>query len=189
MFKNLNQPLNITLTIIVGIAIAWVLALIIDLLFVGFFSSILKKHAKGMTVVVNAKYENIKKIYSLFEKYEVSVEERILDALKNIDVEALSKHDTLEGENVRNVLSYLKDEANFIANKNKEVLEKQTAKQKAKEDVEEKKEATNSLSSLTQAEILEYFMQCQHDNPGITLKEFIEMVESGKIVIGKEKKQ
>ena len=73
--------------------------------------------------------------------------------------------------------------------RNKEVLEKQTAKQKAKEDVEEKKEATNSLSSLTQAEILEYFMQCQHDNPGITLKEFIEMVESGKIVIGKEKKQ
>ena len=73
--------------------------------------------------------------------------------------------------------------------RNKEVLDKQTAKQKAKEDVEEKKEAGSSLDSLTQAEILEYFMQCQHDNPGITLKEFIEMVESGKIVIGKEKKQ
>ena len=73
--------------------------------------------------------------------------------------------------------------------RNKEVLDKQTAKQKAKEDVEEKKEAGSSLDSLTQAEILEYFMQCQHDNPGLTLKDFIEMVESGKIVIGKDKKQ
>ena len=73
--------------------------------------------------------------------------------------------------------------------RNKEILDKQTAKQKAKEDVEEKKEVNNSLASLTQAEILEYFMQCQQDNPGLTLKEFIEMVESGKIVIGKEKKQ
>lgn len=73
--------------------------------------------------------------------------------------------------------------------RNKEVLEKLSAKQKAKEEVEEKKEAANDLHSLTQAEILEYFMQYQQDNPGLTLKEFIEMVESGKIVIGKEKKQ
>ena len=72
--------------------------------------------------------------------------------------------------------------------RNKEILDKQTAKQKAKEDVEEKKEVNNSLASLTQAEILEYFMQCQQDNPGLTLKEFIAMVESGEISIGKDKK-
>lgn len=165
MFKNLSQPLNITLTIIVGIAIAWVLALIVDLLFVGFFSSILKKHTKGMTVVVNAKYENIKKIYSLFEKYGVSVEERILDALKNIDVEALSKHDTLEGENVRNVLSYLKDEANFIANKNKEVLEKPDF-QAAKQYINELDVQYRSNIAMYNADVLGYnywisFLPCR----------------------------
>ncbi|MCR5505583.1 MAG: hypothetical protein K6F07_01140 [Bacilli bacterium] len=124
MFKNLTQPLNITLTILVSIAIAWVAFLIVDLLFVAFFHHILKKHTKGMTVVVNAKYENIKKIYALFTKYDVPVDGKILQTINTIDTSALSKHDSKEGEDVRNILSYLKDEANFIANRNKEVLDK-----------------------------------------------------------------
>ena len=124
MFKNLNQPLNVTLTIIVVAAIIWVAFLIVDLLFVTFFSHILKKHSKGMTVVINAKYENIKKIYTLFVKYEVPVEEKIISILNGIDTKTFSKHDTLEAENTRNYLSYLKDEANFIANRNKDILEK-----------------------------------------------------------------
>ena len=73
--------------------------------------------------------------------------------------------------------------------RNKGVLEQASTKQKSKEDVEEKKEANSELGSLTQAEIMEYFMQYQQENPNLTLKEFIKMVESGKIVIGKETKQ
>ena len=125
MFKGLPQGLNITLTILIGVAAAWVLFLIIDLLFVGFFHHILRKHTKGMTVVMNAKYDIIKKVYALFDKYGVEVDQKLKDALNNIDTSALSKHDTKEGEDVRNILSYLKDEANFAANRNKEILEKQ----------------------------------------------------------------
>ena len=72
--------------------------------------------------------------------------------------------------------------------RNDKVLEKSAPKEKAKV-TEEKKETSSELDSLTQAEIMEYFMQYQQSNPGLTLKEFIKMVESGKIVLGKETKQ
>ena len=73
--------------------------------------------------------------------------------------------------------------------RNKEVIERAQAKQKAKEEAQEKKEAASELDTLTQAEILDLFMKYQHDNPGLTLKDFIAMVESGEISIGKDKKQ
>lgn len=72
--------------------------------------------------------------------------------------------------------------------RNKEVLDKLSAKSKAKEEEKEKKETSSSLDNLTQAEILDLFMKYQHDNPGLTLKDFIAMVESGEISIGKDKK-
>lgn len=73
--------------------------------------------------------------------------------------------------------------------RNKEVIERAQAKQKAKEEAQEKKETASELDTLTQAEILDLFMKYQHDNPGLTLKDFIAMVESGEISIGKDKKQ
>ena len=165
MFKDLPQALNITLTILIGVAALWVLFLIIDLLFVGFFHHILKKHTKGMTVVMNAKYDNIKKIYGLFEKYEVPVDQKNLDALNNIDPASLSKHDTKEGEDTRNILSYLKDEANFTANKNKDILEKQDFKS-AKTYINELDVQYRSNIAMYNADVLGYnywisFLPCR----------------------------
>ena len=76
-----------------------------------------------------------------------------------------------------------------IRERNNRTLEK---KQNAMEAVEEKKEQkkeNKGLDSLTQAELLEYFMEYQQSNPGLTLKEFIAMVSEGKIVLGRDKQQ
>ena len=74
--------------------------------------------------------------------------------------------------------------------RNKEVLEKIAPKEKGneKETSKNKKETSSELDSLTQAEILDYFLQFQRDNPNLTLKEFIALVESGQITLGKDKK-
>lgn len=69
-------------------------------------------------------------------------------------------------------------------------LEKKTAEAAAeKEKQTEKKQKQSELSSLTQAEILSLFMEYQKSNPGLTLKDFISMIEDGKIELGKDPKQ
>ena len=74
-----------------------------------------------------------------------------------------------------------------IRERNQKVLER---KQPAAPEVSEKKEKeTNNertLADMTQAEILQLFLEHQQAHPGLTLKDFISMVESGKISLGKE---
>ena len=71
--------------------------------------------------------------------------------------------------------------------RNNAVLEKASGKENKKEVAEDKKkETSDELSSLTQAELLDLFMKYQQDNPNLTLKEFIEKVSKGEIAIGKD---
>ena len=124
MFPNLSLPLNITLTVLIAIAAIWTLFLITDLIFVMFFKTVLKKHAKGMTVILNAKYENTKKLYEIFKNYKVPVDRKLIDTLEKIDPKTFGDQSTKECELARTALSYLRDEASFISNKNRELLEK-----------------------------------------------------------------
>ena len=124
MFPQLSEALNITLTIIVAVIGVWLLFLIVDLGFVFFFKIILNKHAKAMTVILNAKYENTKKLYDIFQSYNIPIEENLLAILNKINPNDFNKQDTKEGTEARTMLSYLRDEATFISNKNKELLEK-----------------------------------------------------------------
>ena len=82
-----------------------------------------------------------------------------------------------------------------VRERNKRVLEKKEevameAKSEEKTSGKSKAVKKNSvIEGLTQAELLQLFLEHQHENPGLTLKEFIAMVNDGKIVIGKESKQ
>ena len=124
MYPSLDQPLNITLTVITIILITWFSLLLVNLLFFFFFKTILKKHSRAMTVLLNAKYENTKKLFAIIQTYNVPVDQKILDALDAIDPSTFKNHDDQKAEETRGVLAYLKDEANFISSKNKELTEK-----------------------------------------------------------------
>lgn len=124
MYPSLDQPLNITLTVITIIAITWFALLFVNLLFVFFFKTILKKHSRAMTVLMNAKYENTKKLFDLIQAYDVEVEPKVLDILKSIDTSIFKEHESKQAEETRGMLAYLKDEANFISNRHKELNEK-----------------------------------------------------------------
>lgn len=165
MFNQLPQALNITLTVIIIIILVWVAFLLVDLFFVLFFSTILKKHSKGMTVILNTKYENTKKLYELIQSYKVDINEKLLVELQNIDLNAFNQHDSEEAEKTRNILSYLKDEAMFVANKNKELLEKPDF-QIAKNNVLELDVQYRSSIAMYNADVLGYnywisFLPCR----------------------------
>lgn len=124
MFPNLNQPLNITLTVLISIVIAWFALFLVNLLFIFFFKAILNKHSKAMTVLLNAKYENTKKLYEIIQSYGVTVDEKVIQALNSIDTQTFKNHEDEKADETRAVLAYLKDEANFLSNKNKDLSEK-----------------------------------------------------------------
>ena len=72
-----------------------------------------------------------------------------------------------------------------VRQRNDRVLEsKQGSKLEEKEA--EKKTDVNKIS---QAELLQAFLEYQRSQPNLTLKDFIAMVEDGKIVLGKEQVQ
>ena len=72
--------------------------------------------------------------------------------------------------------------------RNKRVLgQKEAPAAEVKEEKSKKQE--NDVSSLTQAELLQLFIETQASHPGLTLKDFMSMIEDGKISIGKDKNQ
>ncbi len=76
-----------------------------------------------------------------------------------------------------------------VRERNKKLLDKKTpAAAEAKEE-KEKEKKESPLASLTQAEILQLFLEHQQSNPGLTLKDFIGMIEDGKIPLGKDSKK
>ena len=64
------------------------------------------------------------------------------------------------------------------------MLEKQNAgKEVKKEEKEVKQKPNKKQGKPSQADLLESFMEHQKDNPNLTLKEFMAMVDDGKVII------
>ena len=78
-----------------------------------------------------------------------------------------------------------KDAFYDIRIRNKRVIEKTSGPNVEQKSPEKKTEA----SSLSQEEILALFLQVQQERPGLTLKEFMALLESGQIAPRKEQKQ
>jgi hypothetical protein len=72
-----------------------------------------------------------------------------------------------------------------VRERNKRVLEKKSGPQLEEKAPEKKSE----VDSISQEELVHLFLEYQKSMPGLTLKDFISMVESGKIAVRKEQKQ
>ena len=71
--------------------------------------------------------------------------------------------------------------------RNQKVFEKQNkAKEAKKEEKEVKQKEHKKKEKVAQADLLQSFIEHQKENPNLTLKEFMAMVEKGKITIEKE---
>ena len=68
--------------------------------------------------------------------------------------------------------------------RNQKVFDKQKGgKEASKEEKEVKQKANKKQEKPAQADLLQSFLEHQKDHPNLTLKEFIAMVEDGKVVI------
>lgn len=109
--------LGARIAIIVSVSIVglWLLALIVNLIFVASFSSIFKKHKKAIPVILFTKYEGLKSIVNILQQSGVDVDNKIVALLGDISLNDFSEPGSQQFEKSRSVLSYINDELMFIA--------------------------------------------------------------------------
>ena len=115
---DLPDWLTILIIVIASLIGIWILLLIVNLIFFGFFNSVFKKHKKAMTVILYSKFENMEKLFAILKQSGIKIDERLTKTLKEINVEDFQEPNMEQFEKSKNALSYLKDEVMFIANQN-----------------------------------------------------------------------
>ena len=115
---DLPQWLIIVLIVVGSLIAIWILLLIVNLIFFGFFNSVFKKHKKAMTVILYSKLENMEKLFAILKQSGIKIDGRLTEMLSEINVEDFQEPNMDKFEKSKNTLSYLKDEIMFIANQN-----------------------------------------------------------------------
>ena len=117
------EALKITLIVVGSIIAVWLLLLIVDLIFVGSYLAIFKKHKKAMVVILFTKLENMKKIFSIMKQSGVDIDAKLVASLNEVKEEDFQEPASEACEKSKKSLSYLKDEIMFIANQNLDLNE------------------------------------------------------------------
>ena len=117
------EALKITLIIVGAVIGSWLLLFIVDLIFVGSYLTIFKKHKKAMVVILFTKLENLKKLFSIMHQSGINIDNRLTSLLNDIHEEDFKDPASQACDKSKNTLSYLKDEIMFIANQNPDLNE------------------------------------------------------------------
>ncbi len=99
----------------------WVLLLIVNLIFVGSFNSIFKKHKSAIPVILYTKMENLRSLISILKQFGLDIDARYLSLLNDIGPNDFDQPGTPQFDKSINALSYLKDELLFIASQHPEL--------------------------------------------------------------------
>ena len=109
------EAVKIILIVLASIIALWLLLLIVNLIFVGSYLTIFKKHKKAMVVVLYTKLENLKKIFSVMRQSGIDIDSKLIEMLNGISEKDFEEPGSKEYVSANNTLSYLKDEVLFIA--------------------------------------------------------------------------
>lgn len=100
----------IILIVALSIVGVWLLALIVNLIFVASFSSIFKKHKEAIPVIVYTKYDNLKTIVSILKQSGVAVDNRCIALLNDLSNADFVEPGSNQFVRAKNTLSYLAEE-------------------------------------------------------------------------------
>ncbi len=152
---GLSQTWNIVLSVLIWIVAVYIVILIVNIGFVVFFKKTLNMHSKSMTVTLNAKFDNIKKLFEIMMKHEVEVEEKLIEKLNSIDVMDFKLPDSDSCKKAREKLTFLREEAMNIARKQIK-LEKNNEFVTAKNNVLEMDSVYRNIVACYNADVLGY---------------------------------
>ncbi len=110
------EALRVTLIVIGSLAGFWLLLLLVDVIFVVSYSTIFRKHKRGMSVILYTKFENMKRIYSVSKQSGVEIKPELFEVLGQIGEKDFDEPGSTIFTKSKNSLSYLKDEILFATN-------------------------------------------------------------------------
>ena len=98
------KPWLLAIIIVVGV---YLLLIITNIIFVVSFYVIMKKHDKGINIILKSKYDSLKSLISLLKNNDVSLTDEIENLSKEINDILFKKFEVTECENIKKKLSYL----------------------------------------------------------------------------------
>ncbi len=112
----------IVLASILGILGAYLLLFIINLIFVGVFSFIMKKHNRGIAINLSSLYDSLNYLLSLLKEHNVENIEELEQKLVSLNVKSFEDQNSQECQNSKKELTYIRTSLIAIAEQNKEVV-------------------------------------------------------------------
>ena len=96
----------LALIILVGL---YLLILITNLIFVWAFTSIMKKHARTLAIILNAHYDNIARLVSMLEEKKLEADKEVLKAYYAFKMEDIKQIGSPAYLKAKNDLAFIRD--------------------------------------------------------------------------------
>ena len=118
---NMPKEIAIPLIIVGSIFGVWLLLFIVNMIFLGSYLAIFRKHKKALIVILYDKLDNIKKMMMTMKQSGIDVDNRLIAIANDISENDFLEPGSKQYNKSRDLLSYLKDELMFISNKHPEL--------------------------------------------------------------------
>ena len=146
---------QIILLIISIIIVLYIILFVTNIVFIFSFKSILRKHNKSLSVILNTKYDNLKRLVLILEKHQVELDKDLVDKLNSLNPKDFAKQYTKECKEARDVLSQLRNNITYISTLYPN-LEKHNEFQLAKDNVIELDDVYRINIAMYNADVLGY---------------------------------
>lgn len=147
------EAYQIVLLVIGIIAGLYLLLVVMDVIFVLTFRKIFIKHNKALEVFLHYKYDNIKKLLTILDKYNVRIGDKYLRMFDEINPDCFSNQESKLCLEARTSLSMLRDELVYLAEQN-ERLSKHGEIRQAKNNITEMDANYRNLIAMYNADVL-----------------------------------
>lgn len=120
--------MKIFLIVVCSLVGLYLILKIVGFIFVAIFKKILKKHNKGLVVVLKTKYDNIYNIYNILKQLKVNIDSSYFDKLNSIKIEDFENQQSIQCKSSKEIMSFLRDEALFIIKKDENLMKHELIK-------------------------------------------------------------
>ena len=112
---------QIILIVLASILGLYLLIVITDIIFVGSFSSIMKKHKKTLTIILNANHDAISQLINLLNEKNIPISEEILEKYNSFDLKDFKQIGGPSYTKTKKDLSYLRDSLIALCSSKEEI--------------------------------------------------------------------
>lgn len=122
IFPELELGWNIAIIVSISIVSLYLLLFITNLIFIGSFSSMMRRDNRGIRVSMSAKLDILKKFQDVFSEKKIKLSEETLHSLKYLDTEDFLQAQKEEFELAREELTSCESEIKRLIDENNKLI-------------------------------------------------------------------